>query len=141
MGFGSPVGAALIEAGVGVQPRMASQPGSQPIGGDTGAPMHTVTTTKLVAPSGAAGGPTQVVGPDRASRVVTLIAPNVAFSIFVGDAGVKITDMALPGGGLPYDIVLPGLQELYAVTDSPTFLSLRIQIAPLLIGDRERTMR
>lgn len=140
MGFGSPVGAA-IEVGVGAQPASGSQPGSQPIGGNTGAPMRTVTTTVLVAPSGAAGGPTRVVGPDRASRVVTLIAPSVGFSIFVGDAGVKITDMALPGAGLPYDIVLPGFQELYAVTDSPAFLSLRVQIAPLLIGDRERTMR
>jgi hypothetical protein len=101
--------------------------------------------TYLVIPSSQVGvngvGPTLVVSPDRASRLVIFTAPLVGFSIFIGPAGVR-TD---PGGSgmalvpsLPYECVIPGGQEIYALTDSPIAIPLRVQEAPLLIGDRER---
>lgn len=110
------------------------QPNSAPLGSLTGAPPPTQMRTLQVSPGTT---PILVVPPERASRVITLTAPFVGFSIYVGGSGVKTTDHALTPG-LPYDVVLPGNQELYAVTDAPVSLTLRLQIAPVLTGDRER---
>ncbi len=111
------------------------QPNSEPLGALTGAPPRTIFTSIQVAPF--AVGPTLISGPERYARLVAITAPLVGFSIFVGGPGVKISDLALPPG-LPYQIQLIGFQELYAVTDSPAYMQIRVQIAPLLIGDRER---
>lgn len=85
-------------------------------------------------------GPTtvQIVPADPASRVIVLTAPLVGFTIFVGDAGVQTNGgLALPRG-LPYEFVLPGMQELFAITDAPVFLPVVIQAAAILVGDRQR---
>jgi hypothetical protein len=135
--LGNP-GPALVPAGLGAQPAGTfGQPNTEALGALTGAPPRTTTRVIQIAP--ATVSPTMVVPPTRESRVIILIAPFVGFGIFIGDTGVKISDMQLPPG-LPYDVVLPGFQELYAVTDAPVFLPLRIQIAAILIGDRERKL-
>lgn len=133
-GLGDP--GQLLRAGLGAQPGGSRpQPGSEPLGWDKGAPTRTSIRIVQIAPGLL---PISIVPSTRESRVVTLLAPLIAFSIFVGEAGVTTRDVALPPG-LPYDLVIPGLQELFAVTDSPVVLPLRVQIAPILIGDRERT--
>jgi hypothetical protein len=113
------------------------QPNAQPLGALTGAPPPTVIKVVQILPATALGAPTLIVPPTRDSRVVSLLAPFVGFSIFIGKSGVKVGDLSLPPG-LPWDIVLPGFDEMYAVTDAPVFLPLRVQIASILIGDRER---
>lgn len=121
------------------------QLGSRPLGSLTGAPPRMITRTLQIIPSSAVGqnglGPTQIVETDKASRVAIVIAPLVGFSIYVGDSGVR----ADPGGSgiavpplIPYEFILPGNQGLWAVTDAPVYLTLRIQVAAILVGDRER---
>lgn len=121
------------------------QVGSIPLGAKTGAPPWTQFRSYQVIPASAVGvggqQATLVVDAAAPSRAVTFIAPLVGFSIFIGDAGVSNNPgsrgYALPPG-LPHEIIIPGNQSVYAVTDSPVFLTVRLQIAALLVGDRER---
>lgn len=120
------------------QPESSSQsPGSAPLGDLTMAPIRTIARGVLVAPAGTSGAPTRIAESNRENRSVVLVAPIVGFSIYAGTSGVKIGDNRLPPG-IPYEFVIPGLQELYAVTDAPVQLMLSVQIAPILVGDRER---
>lgn len=130
----------LIELSKKIQssPPYQPEPNSQPLGAGTGAPPRVIVRALMISPFGAPGGATLVVEPSRASRIATFTAPLVGFSIFIGDAGVKVGDFSLPPG-LPYDIPLPGFQELYAVTDAPVLLSLKMVISPILVGDLERS--
>jgi hypothetical protein len=134
--LGNP-GPAGFEVAVSPGPGLG-QVGAEALGSLTGAPPHTRTTKVMVAPFNGNREPVRIVSATRQSRVVTLTAPAVGFGIFVGGSDVE------PGVGvqlppiIPYDFILPGYQELYAVTDAPVFLPLQLQIAPLLIGDRER---
>ncbi len=122
--------------GPGMNNNAQPQVGTRPLGWRTGAPPRTVLTSIPIIPAGF-GAATQIVLATAESRLVTLTAPLVGFSIYVGDSGVKITDMALTPG-IPYAIPIVGNQELWAITDAPVYIPLRIQIAPLLNGDRER---
>lgn len=135
-GMGAPGGEAF-----GASPPVSGQPNAEVLGAETGAPPATALFSAQIVPEVALGNanePTMIVPAGRASRLVTLTAPFVSFLIFVGDAGVRASNgFALPVA-LPYQIVLPGNQPLYAVTDAPGYLQLRVQIAPILIGDRER---
>lgn len=120
-----------------------AQPGAQPLGGDTGAPPWTRFTTVQVIPASAAGtqAPTCIVDRDRASREIVITAPVVGFSIWIGDSGVGVGKGVALTPGLPYFTTLVGGQDLYAVTDAPVYLPVRVQVAALLIGDRERAYR
>jgi hypothetical protein len=125
-------------------PNPNAQVGSEPLGNLTGAPPWvTFRTYQIIPEVGLAnnGGPTLVVPSERASRLVTFTAPLVGFTIFIGDSGVRAnpggSGLALPAG-LPYQIPIPGNQTVHAITDAPVFLTLRVQIGPLLAGDRER---
>jgi hypothetical protein len=130
---------------ISAQPGVPSQVGAEPLGARTGAPPWTRFRSYQIIPSAAVGvggqQPTMVVEPDVASREIVFIAPFVGFSIFIGDAGVSTNPgsngLALPPG-LPYSLLIPGFQHIYAVTDAPVYLVLRVQTAALLIGDRER---
>lgn len=109
-------------------------PGSEPLGDITGAPTPTVFRTVQIQPGKTS---TRIAEPGRPNRVVIVTAPIIPFRFYIGGQGVKIGDMEITPG-IPYDCVLPGLQELWAVTNAPVVLPLRVQIAPILIGDRER---
>jgi hypothetical protein len=125
---------------VAAEALLRSQPFSVPLGHYTGAPPQTQLRNEQVAPAGAGTG-TCIVPATTPNRFVTLTAPLVGFSIFVGDSsGASLTQgIALPPG-LPYEISLPGNQALYAVTDAPVYLRVRIQIAAALSGDLERRL-
>lgn len=122
-----------------------AQVGARPLGTLSGAPPRVNFRTYMVIPGSSVGvngvGPTLVVAADAASRLVIFMAPLIGFSVFIGPAGVR-TDPGASGiallPALPYEVVIPGGQEIYAVTDAPTYIPLRVQEAPLLIGDRER---
>lgn len=138
------VAATEREQAVGGGPGLA-QVGARPLGADTGAPPWARFRTYQVIPATAVGvngqQVTLVVEGDKQSRFVTFIAPAVAFSIYIGDAGISSNPgsngLALPLAQ-PYTIELPGNQSVYAVTDAPVFLPLRVTVASVLIGDRER---
>jgi len=115
-----------------------AQVGAEALGSLTGAPPRATLLTLLVGPRVSGRQPTQVVDTARASRVATFTAPLVGFSIWIGDSGVQVGQGLQLPAGLPYDIVIPGYQEVFAITDAPTLLPLKVQTAPLLIGDRER---
>jgi hypothetical protein len=82
-----------------------------------------------------------IVPATRENRFVTLTAPLILFSVYVnGEANFStLSALSLPPG-TAYEISLPGNQALYAVTDSPVFVSLRVQIASALAGDTERRL-
>jgi hypothetical protein len=118
----------------------AAEPNSRPLGAYQGAPPLTTLKTSMVKPAAVRGDPTRVVLPDRANRVVTLTAPAVGFQIYIGNVNVSPTQgISLPAG-LPYEVSLPGGQELCAVTNAPVYLQLQVQVAPALAGDRERRL-
>ncbi len=72
------------------------------------------------------------------NRVVTLTAPALGWSIYVGDQGVSTrTGTALPPG-IPVTMQLVGLQALRAVTDAPMPIPLQIVVAPILMAERQR---
>lgn len=141
------VGVAAVGSGGGnnaIGPSPNMQVGTEPLGNLTGAPPWVAFRTYQIVPATALAanqGPTLVVAADRASRLVTFTAPNVGFLIYIGDAGVRPTPggsgLALPPGQV-YQIPIPGNQTIYAITDSPVYLPLTVQVGPLLIGDRER---
>lgn len=142
LSLGNPGPGADGAAAAATTPKGATgQVNSIPLGALTGAPPPTQLRHYDVMPASSIGingqTPTLVALGDLASRVVTFTAPLCGFSIYIGGSGVRTVDFRLPGG-LPYDIVTPGGQEWYAVTDAPIFLPLQVQIAALLIGDRQR---
>ena len=121
------------------------QANSQGLGSALGAPMRTEFATYPIIPIAQLTGnnnPVQVVPATRPSKLVTFMAPDVDFLIYIGGPGVRgggIDGMALPPG-VSYSVPIAGNQPIYAVTDSPVPLRLRVQIAPLLGGDTERQM-
>ena len=140
-----------IAAGAGAQPSppvLPPAPGMEPLGYKTGAPPRIELATYQVIPASAVGAgrraaePTRVCIRDPQSRVAIFQAPLLGgFVIYIGDAGIAsnpgANGLALPAG-LPYEVIIPGGQEIYAVTNAPVYLPLRVQIASILIGDRER---
>lgn len=135
-GLGEPLGETQAER-VGTSTGSGPQVNSLPMGALTGAPPRVFFRTVQIKPI-STGEPTLVVLAERQSRSVTLISPLVGFPILFGGSDVGSGGgIALPAG-LPYDFLLPGGQEIYAVVDGPIYLPLRVQIAALLIGDRER---
>lgn len=108
-------------------------PNSQPLGENTGAPPRTKLYQVQVPPGGV-----QLVGKDKFSRDIMVTAPAVGFGVFVGPAG-RPNPLGFPlTPGVPYEIIVPGFQELWASTNSPVLIPVLVQVAPLLTGDRER---
>ncbi len=140
MGVASGVGVALAAVSPGVG--LTGQVNSAPLGSLTGAPPWARLNNVQIIPFtaiGASGQVATIIAPaERQNRVVIITAPAVGFSIFIGDSGVRPGySFSLPAG-VQYDIIIPGGQMLYAVTDAPTFLVAQVQDSPLLIGDKER---
>lgn len=114
-----------------------AQPFSVPLGAYTGAPPPTQLTNNIVSPGAIS---TCIVPATRENRFVTLIAPLVAFTIYVGGNGVSLSQGVALTPGLPYEISLPGQQAIYAVSNCPISLKLQIQIAAAIAGDLERRL-
>lgn len=94
----------------------------------------------MVVPS-TVGQPSCIVAGTRENRFITLTAPVVNFSIFIaGNEGVSLSNGIPLPPGLPYEVSLPGNQALFAVTDAPVYLRVRVQIAAALVGDLERRL-
>jgi len=117
-------------------------PNSEPQGALTGAPVRTILRSYQIIPASAVGvndNEAVLIVPGTAgNRVVSLLAPAVNFRIYIGDSGVTpLTGFALPPGQ-PYETVIPGLQDIYAVTDAPVYLRLQVQIASILYAEQQR---
>jgi hypothetical protein len=121
------------------------QPGGRPLGYATGAPPRTQLTQVNVTPNvnalGVVQQPTLIVPGTTQNRFVTLTAPLLAFAILVSSEASfnPFSSYTLPPG-LPCEISLPGNEALYAVTTSPVFVPLQIQIAPAIASDTERRL-
>lgn len=126
-------------------PRSFRQPNTQPVGTLTGAPPRTqlfqLRVTPVVNSAGVLQVPTRIVPATRENRFITLVAPLTGFLIYVKSEAAfnLLSDLSLPPG-LPYEISLPGNQELFAVTDAPIFLSLRVQVTAAISSDTERRL-
>jgi hypothetical protein len=129
-------------AGSRSTPNQVPTPNSEPLGAKTGAPPRVRFYSTKIIPFTAIGvrgaEPTQIIPPTPPNRLITLTAPFVGFTIYIGDSGVSpTTGLALPPGR-DYQAQLVGLQELYAVTDAPIYMTLQIQVSPILFAERER---
>lgn len=123
---------------LGTGPGGARQANAVPSGSKTGAPTRAFFRVILLPPGTPVGTePTRIVEGERQNRVVTLTAPTAAFTVFVGGSGVNADGYSLPAG-VPTEFLVPGFQELWAITDAPVRLNLLIQVSPILLGDTER---
>lgn len=114
-------------------------PNSEPLGSETGAPPRPRYFSTSVPP--VARQPAVVVAPEtRDNRIVTLLAPLIGFTIYVGDAGVSPQNGYALIPGIADDFPLVGFQSLYAITDAPVFLRLQVKIFPILLAERERRL-
>jgi hypothetical protein len=122
-------------------PLQRAQPNSGPLGQYTGAPAPTRLLTAVIPPSAAGQPAVCIVPPTRENRFVTLVAPAVAFVIYVGatEAVSASLGIALPGG-IPYELTLPGEQGIFAASNAPVNLEVSIQIASAVAGDLERNL-
>jgi hypothetical protein len=135
-GLGDP-GMNGVFPGTRVTPGYQPTPNSEPMGSITG----TQVRTRLYSfPILAGALPVMIVQGTRENKVALITPPSVGFTVYVGDAGVSpLTGMALIPG-TANEIVLGGFQEVYAVTDAPVLLRVQIQVAPILLAERERRL-
>lgn len=122
--------------GVRATPVFQPAPNSEPLGSLTGAPPRTQFYSRPIIPGLT---PTQIVVGAAPNRVAILTAPLIGFNIFIGDAGVSVRNGLALTPGLNYEAILVGLQELFACTDSPVAVPLQVQVAAVLMAERERT--
>lgn len=122
--------------GVRAQPGVAPAPNSVPAGAQTGAPPRTQLYSRPVTPA-STNKRTLLVAATPENRVVSIQPPNVAFTLYVGDASVSpLNGYAVPPTGV--QIPLPGLQELYAVTDAPTYMRVNVYVSIVLMAEQAR---
>lgn len=115
-------------------PGVRTVPNSLPAGSKTGSPPRTQLYSRAIP----AGEIQEIVNGAPTNRTITLIAPVVGFSVFVGDSGVgEKTGLKLTPG-IPFYVSLVGLQNLYAVTDSPVAIPVQVQVSIVLMAEQER---
>lgn len=136
-GFGNGPGVgAPFAAGARANPGWQPTPNSEPQGSLTGAPPRTVLRSiPLVA-----GQATVLAAGTRENRILFVTPPSVGFTVFIGEAGVStLNGVALPAGRTS-EIPLVGLQDVYAVTNAPAGVILRVQlmISMILAAETER---
>ena len=130
--LGSPQG-----GGLRAQPTVAPVPNNVPAGAQTGAPPRVQFFNRLVNPA-AKGVATLIAMGTPENRSVTISTPAVGFTIYIGGESVTPqTGMALPPGQM-IDLPLVGLQDLYAITDAPTYLKINVSIAIVLMAEQAR---
>jgi hypothetical protein len=136
-GFGTPGEMGGVgPAGVRVSPGYQPTPNSEPMGSITGVPVR----TRLYSFPLLAGASVQIISGTRENKIVLITPPDVGFTVYVGEAGVTPqTGFALQPG-TEKEIILAGFQEIYAVSDAPVTLRLQIEVAPILLAERERRL-
>ena len=108
-------------------------PNSQALGAVTGAPARPQLFQMQVSSAGV-----RLVAPDKQSRSIVVTAPAVNFGIFLSLTGrPDVRGFPIPPL-IPYELIVPGFQELWAATNAPVWVPVLVQEAPLLIGNRER---
>ena len=127
-----------IGLGVRANPTFKPTPNSEPAGYQTGAPPHTRLFSVKVNPVSKAVGSLIVPGTPE-NRIAILTSPLVGFRIYIaGGSGLNAqTALALPPG-LAFDVPLPGLQEIYAISDAPVYLTLQVCISIVLASEQAR---
>lgn len=145
MSFGLRFGDPSLPATTAADPALGRQPGGRPLGFYTGAPPRTQLTQVNVTPNvnalGVVQQPTLIVPATTQNRFVTLSAPLLAFAILVSpEASFNAFSSHTLLPGVPYEISLPGNEQLFAVTTAPVFVPLQIQIAPAIASDTERRL-
>jgi hypothetical protein len=133
-GFGNPFGIAPPMSAERNNPTWRPTPNSEPEGSMTGAPVRTVLRSVPLLP----GVATIVASGTRENRVLLVTAPDVSFTVYLGDASVSpLTGYAIPAGQ-QIEVPLVGLQECWATTDAPVMLRVQIQISMILAAETER---
>jgi hypothetical protein len=133
-GFGHPFGYVPPTGAERSNPTWRPTPNSEPEGSMTGAPVRTVLRSVPLLPNVA----TVVAPGTRENRVLLITAPDISFTVYVGDSSVSaLTGYAVPPGQ-QVEIPLVGLQEVYAVTDAPVTVRVQIQISMILAAETER---
>ena len=131
-GFGS-----FPFSGARATPNFEPAPNSLPAGALSGVP----AATRLYQRSIVASEPTQIVMPTPENRLVTLTAPVLGWSVFVGTDSSVMTNgnsgTQLPKGQ-PFNITLTGTMELWALTDAPIRVPLQIMVSIILMAERQR---
>lgn len=144
-GFHNPFGDPSLPATTAGDRNGGRQPGGRPLGYLTGAPPRTqlvqVNVTPIMNALGVLQVPTLIVPCTPENRFITIMAPLIAFAILVSPSASfnPASSFTLPPG-LPYEMSLPGNEELYAVTTSPVFVALQIQLAPAIAADTQRRL-
>lgn len=116
-----------------VTPAFEPAPNSQPLGARTGAPPRPRFYRRDISSS-----PEEIVEGTPENRVVTLTAPDVGYTIYIGDSGLNANNGMALSAGVPTPFQLVGLQKLLAVTDAPVPITLSIVVAPILMAERQR---
>jgi len=114
-------------------PGVEGAPNAEPVGALSGAPPRTALYRRLIT-----GNPQAIVTGTPENRTVTLVPPLVGWTIYVGDASVSPASGIALIPGLNNIINIPGLQDLWAVTDAPIALPLSVQIAIVLMAEQQR---
>lgn len=143
MGLGQPGPGALAARSPSYQP----VPNAVPAGANTGAPPRTKFYSRLVIPASAVGAagtnnvPTEIVPGTPENRIAYITAPSNSGTVYIGDASVT-PQTGLPlVPGLPYPASLVGLQDLFAVTDAPTYVRVGVQVAIVLASEQARPVK
>jgi hypothetical protein len=119
--------------GARVNPTWQPVPNSVPVGALTGAPVRTRFYSVQIPPSA-----TAIVQETPENRVAFLTAPLVGFRVYIGDAGVTTRRGLVLTPGLPYEALLVGGQDLWAVTDAPVLLTLNVQVSIIMAAEQQR---
>lgn len=135
--FSQIAGTSAPHAGLRAQPSVAPVPNAVPAGVQTGAPPRVLFLSTLIAPA-KLRKPTLLVPGTAENRTVTITAPNVGFTIYVGNADVTPANGMSAPRGQPFYVPLVGLQELWAVTDAPIYLRLTAIVSIVLMAEQGR---
>lgn len=126
-----------VPGGVRAQPNVMPVPNTVPAGAQTGAPPRVQFFSRQVNP-GSVRKPTLIAAGTPENRVITITTPAVGFTVYLGDESVTTaTGMGLPPGQT-IDFPLVGLQAVYAVTDSPTYIPVQVCISIVLMAEQAR---
>lgn len=131
--------------GTRANPAWSPTPNAEPAGALTGAPPRTQSYSRQVVPyaaiaEGRVKAKTLLVVSEPTNRIAFLIGPAVGFSVFIGDASVTPANGFRIPAGQPFEYPLPGLQDLYAVTDAPCYVPVSIVISIILAAEQQRKL-